>query len=346
MGKVQVVLNLIDKGAYINTTNKKGENILITAVKAGHREIVEALLDKHVEIDAIGNLGKTPIHYAIEKGNFEILQSLLSRKPDLEIANKDGDTPLLLATKKKSTNIVSELLDHGSKISPVDKNGDNVLHISLRNRSHEITELILSNPKNSKYLYKQNKKGVTPYKIDSSNPKSILTQIFGARHLNMAEDGFMGYDLYSGALAEILSEPSLHTPITVGLYAKWGSGKSFLLAQLKSEMKSFAKLTQTIRLQFDMFLLATLLFFNLLFVIPFCFWIWSYGLVLFSILSSLTVFAVVLCKFFYEKREKAWARRACDKLSAQIEKFKLILQVLFMNPLNYKNENLEHKSLR
>lgn len=67
------------------------------------------------------------------------------------------------------------------------KNGDNVLHISLRNKSREITELILSNPKNSKYLYKANRNGETPYKIDASNPKSILTQIFGASELQQQE---------------------------------------------------------------------------------------------------------------------------------------------------------------
>ena len=124
----------------------------------------------------------------------------------------------MLAVKKKLTKIVSELLNNGARVSPVDKNGDNILHISLRNRSREITELILSNPKNSKYLYKPNKEGDTPYKIDASNPKSILTQIFGARQLNMTEDNILGYDLYSSALAEILSEPSLKTPITVSLF--------------------------------------------------------------------------------------------------------------------------------
>ncbi len=30
-----------------------------------------------------------------------------------------------------------------------------------------------------------------------------------------------------------ISEPSLSMPITVGLYAKWGSGKSFLLSKLR-----------------------------------------------------------------------------------------------------------------
>ena len=56
--------------------------------------------------------------------------------------------------------------------------------------------------------------------------KTILGQMFGTRRLNANEDGevMLGYDLYSSALANILTEPSLSMPITVGLYAKWGSG--------------------------------------------------------------------------------------------------------------------------
>ena len=48
----------------------------------------------------------------------------------------------------------------------------------------------------------------------------------------------LGYDLYGSALADILTEPSLSMPITVGLYAKWGSGKSFLLKKLQEEMQT------------------------------------------------------------------------------------------------------------
>ena len=56
--------------------------------------------------------------------------------------------------------------------------------------------------------------------------KTILGQMFGTQRLNAKEDGevMLGYDLYSSALANILTEPSLSMPITVGLYAKWGSG--------------------------------------------------------------------------------------------------------------------------
>ena len=85
-----------------------------------------------------------------------------------------------------------------------------------------------------------------------NSKKSILGSVFGARRLNANEDSesMLGYDLYSSALADILTEPTLSMPITVGLYAKWGSGKSFLLGKLREEMKIFTRweLTQAEKL--------------------------------------------------------------------------------------------------
>lgn len=67
--------------------------------------------------------------------------------------------------------------------------------------------------------------------------KAIVNIFLFLGRLNTNEDNenMLGYDLYSSALADILSEPSLSMPITVGLYAKWGSGKSFLLTKLRGK---------------------------------------------------------------------------------------------------------------
>ena len=43
----------------------------------------------------------------------------------------------------------------------------------------------------------------------------------------------MGYEIYTSALADVLCEPSLTMPLTVGMYARWGSGKSFVLRRLQ-----------------------------------------------------------------------------------------------------------------
>lgn len=162
----------------------------------------------------------------------------------------------------------------------------------------------------------------------------------------MSEDSILGYDLYSSALAEILSEPSLHTPMTVGLYAKWGSGKSFLLAQLKSEMKSFAKLTHLVNLKVNFFMIITIIISCLCLTSPFMFWKWAYGLVLFGSLLFVSFFFIFISKYFYERKEREWAERACEKISTHLTRFKLLLRILFLNPFNFKNENIEHKNLR
>lgn len=59
--------------------------------------------------------------------------------------------------------------------------GDTPLHIAIRGRSRRLAELLLRNPKDGRLLYRPNKAGETPYNIDCSHQKSILTQIFGAR---------------------------------------------------------------------------------------------------------------------------------------------------------------------
>lgn len=58
----------------------------------------------------------------------------------------------------------------------------------------------------------------------------LLTESLNAQSVVESQ---LGYELYSSALADILSSPTLNTPMTVGLFAKWGSGKSFLLNKLK-----------------------------------------------------------------------------------------------------------------
>lgn len=66
----------------------------------------------------------------------------------------------------------------------------------------------------------------------------LICLLFDTGHLSPTEsDGDMlGYDLYSSALADILSEPTMQPPICVGLYAQWGSGKSFLLKKLEGNV--------------------------------------------------------------------------------------------------------------
>ena len=74
--------------------------------------------------------------------------------------------------------------------------------------------------------------------------------------LNTQEDGenLLGYSLYSSALADMLSDPSLNMPITVGLFARWGSGKSFLLSKLRGTWTLNSEVRYSYRLIFAVLL--------------------------------------------------------------------------------------------
>ncbi|CAB3242342.1 unnamed protein product [Arctia plantaginis] len=242
-GYYDIALALINSGAYINVQDQSKDTPLIHAVKGGHKNIVEALLKKHVDVDLPGKEKKTPVYTAVEKGHVAILKLLLASNPDLEHSTITGDTPLMRAVRSRNAEMVQLLLERKARVNVADSRGDTALHIAMRARSKQIVEILLRNPKHSQLLYKPNKMNETPYNIDMSYNKTILGQIFGARKLNTNEDNenMLGYELYSAALADMLSEPSLSVPITVGLFARWGSGKSFLLNKLKEEMKNFAR---------------------------------------------------------------------------------------------------------
>ncbi|XP_052601752.1 kinase D-interacting substrate of 220 kDa isoform X8 [Peromyscus californicus insignis] len=336
-GHIEIVQDLLDAGTYVNIPDRSGDTVLIGAVRGGHIEIVRALLQKYADIDIRGQDNKTALYWAVEKGNATMVRDILQCSPDTEICTKDGETPLIKATKMRNIEVVELLLDKGAKVSAADKKGDTPLHVAIRGRSRRLAELLLRNPKDGRLLYRPNKAGETPYNIDCSHQKSILTQIFGARHLSPTEtDGDMlGYDLYSSALADILSEPTMQPPICVGLYAQWGSGKSFLLKKLEDEMKTFAGQQIEPLFQFSWLIvfLTLLLCGGLGLVFAFTVDTNLAIAVSLSFLALLYIFFIVI--YFGGRREGEswnWAWALSTRLARHIGYLELLFRLMFVNP--------------
>uniref|UniRef100_A0A672SS43 Kinase D interacting substrate 220 n=1 Tax=Sinocyclocheilus grahami TaxID=75366 RepID=A0A672SS43_SINGR len=336
-GYTEIVQDLLDAGTYVNIPDRSGDTVLIGAVRGGHVEIVRALLNKYADIDVKGQDGKTALYWAVEKSNATMVRDILQCNPDTEAYTKDGETPLIKATKMRNMEIVELLLDKGAKVSAVDKKGDTALHIAIRGRSRKLAELLLRNPKDGRLLYRPNKEGETPYNIDCTHQKSILTQIFGAKHLSPSEcDGDMlGYDLYSSALADILSEPTMQPPICVGLYAQWGSGKSFLLKKLEDEMKTFAGQQVEPLFQFSwlVVVLTLLLCGSVALVLGFAVDTKLAIAVALSLLALLYIFFVLV--YFGGRKggeNWSWAWVLSTRLARHIGYLELLLKLMFVNP--------------
>uniref|UniRef100_UPI003AAFE9B9 kinase D-interacting substrate of 220 kDa B isoform X2 n=1 Tax=Centroberyx gerrardi TaxID=166262 RepID=UPI003AAFE9B9 len=336
-GHTEIVQDLLDAGTYVNIPDRSGETVLIGAVRGGHVEIVRALLNKYADIDVTGQDGKTALYWAVEKGNATMVRDILQCNPDTESCTKEAENPLIKATKMRNIEVVELLLDKGAKVSAVDKKGDTPLHIAIRGRSRKLAELLLRNPKDGRLLYRPNKAGETPYNIDCTHQKSILTQIFGAKHLSPTEsDGDMlGYDLYSSALADILSEPTMQPPICVGLYAQWGSGKSFLLKKLEDEMKTFAgqQIEPLFQFSWLVVFLTLLLCGSVALVLGFTVDPKLAIAVSLSLLALLYIFFVLV--YFGSRREGEswnWAWVISTRLARQVGYLELLLKLMFVNP--------------
>uniref|UniRef100_A0A8C3AHU7 Kinase D interacting substrate 220 n=1 Tax=Cyclopterus lumpus TaxID=8103 RepID=A0A8C3AHU7_CYCLU len=336
-GHTEIVQDLLDAGTYVNILDRSGETMLIGAVRGGHVEIVRALLNKYADIDVRGQDGKTALYWAVEKGNATMVRDILQCNPDTESCTKEGETPLIKATKMRNLEIVELLLDKGAKVSAVERKGDTPLHIAIRGRSRRLAELLLRNPKDGRLLYRPNKAGETPYNIDCTHQKSILTQIFGAKHLSPSEsDGDMlGYDLYSSALADILSEPTMQPPICVGLYAQWGSGKSFLLKKLEDEMKTFAgqQIEPLFQFSWLVVFLTLLLCGSVAVVLGFTVDPKLAIAVSLSLLALLYIFFVLVYFGCRRGRESwNWAWVISTRLARQVGYLELLLKLMFVNP--------------
>ncbi|XP_055387452.1 kinase D-interacting substrate of 220 kDa B isoform X3 [Condylostylus longicornis] len=335
-GYQEIATALMANGAYINIQDRAGDTPLIHAVKGGHRGVVEGILKKHADVDIQGKERKTALYTAVEKGHTSIVKQLLGSNPDLEAATKDGDTALLRAVRNRNLEIVQMLLERRAKVSASDKRGDTCLHIAMRARSKAIVEALLRNPKNSQLLYRANKAGETPYAIDTNHQKTILGQVFGARRLNTNEDseGMLGYELYSSALADVLSEPTLTTPITVGLYAKWGSGKSFLLTKLREEMNNFARQWAEPPIKATGLLFLVILHLSLILGMIIGLGTWSalWGVlsgVLFIVIIYLILFSI---KYASNRYDVYWAYSFYHGIMKRLGRLRLILQVAFCHP--------------
>lgn len=50
-------------------------------------------------------------------------------------------------------------------------------------------------------------------------------------------DDDLGFDEYAKAFATLLANPATNPPLTMGIYGKWGTGKSFLMRKIRDTLK-------------------------------------------------------------------------------------------------------------
>ncbi|KAJ8933670.1 hypothetical protein NQ314_013882 [Rhamnusium bicolor] len=94
-----------------------GLNALHLASKDGHVEIVEELLKRGAVVDAATKKGNTALHIASLAGQEEVVKLLVQHGASVNVQSQNGFTPLYMAAQENHDNVVKYLLANGANQS-------------------------------------------------------------------------------------------------------------------------------------------------------------------------------------------------------------------------------------
>lgn len=136
-------LNYVD----INSTNNKGENMMMIASLKGDFDLLGFLIDHGINPTYVDLLGQNLLHYAVKSKNVRIVEEIIR----LKIAspgkvNVNGFTPLHIACQIGATDIVNVLCQVDISIVNNIECGDSPLHLACKHHHLETMQSLCSIP--------------------------------------------------------------------------------------------------------------------------------------------------------------------------------------------------------
>ncbi|XP_006872106.1 PREDICTED: protein TANC1 [Chrysochloris asiatica] len=129
-GKLEVCELLLEHGAVVSRTNRRGVPPLFCAARQGHWQIVRLLLECGCDVNLSDKQGRTPLMVAACEGHLSTVEFLLSKGADLSSLDKEGLSALSWACLKGHRAAVQHLVEEGATIDQTDKNGRTPLDLA------------------------------------------------------------------------------------------------------------------------------------------------------------------------------------------------------------------------
>ncbi|XP_037379283.1 protein TANC1 isoform X3 [Talpa occidentalis] len=129
-GKLEVCELLLERGAAVSRTNRRGVPPLFCAARQGHWQIVRLLLEHGCDVNLSDKQGRTPLMVAACEGHLNTVEFLLSKGAGLSALDKEGLSALSWACLKGHKSVVQFLVEEGAEIDQTDKNGRTPLDLA------------------------------------------------------------------------------------------------------------------------------------------------------------------------------------------------------------------------
>ncbi|XP_043478904.1 ankyrin-2-like isoform X4 [Leptopilina heterotoma] len=239
-GELEKVLEFLESGVDINTSNANGLNALHLASKDGHIEIVKELLSRGARVDAATKKGNTALHIASLAGQEEVVRYLVEQGASVNVQSQNGFTPLYMAAQENHDSVVKFLLSTGASQSLATEDGFTPLAVSMQQGHEKVVTVLLESDTRGKVRLpalhiaakKDDCKAAALLLQSHHNPdvtsKSGFTPLHIASHYGNDRIAFFLYE--KGADVNFAAKHNI-TPLHVA--AKWGKVKlvNFLISK-------------------------------------------------------------------------------------------------------------------
>uniref|UniRef100_A0A673HK20 Protein TANC1-like n=1 Tax=Sinocyclocheilus rhinocerous TaxID=307959 RepID=A0A673HK20_9TELE len=129
-GKLEGCVFLLDQGASVAQTNRRGVAPIFNAVRHGHTPIAELFLQHGADVNCSDKHGRSLLMVAASEGHLETVDFLLSQGACMTAVDKEGLTPLGWACLKGQKKVVEFLVERGAQIDHTDKHGRTPLDLA------------------------------------------------------------------------------------------------------------------------------------------------------------------------------------------------------------------------
>ena len=143
-GQTRAMKRLLEKGAKVNVTDRRGRTALMwAALKCRHADVVTYLLKEGAQIDAKDEDGETALIMAAKRGHTKAVQSLLEKGAKVNVVNIYSKTALMWAALKNHADVVTYLLKKGAQVDAKDEDGETALIIAANSGHVDVVQSLI-----------------------------------------------------------------------------------------------------------------------------------------------------------------------------------------------------------
>ena len=126
-GDKDKVLEYLNSGVSIESTDQYGNTALARACDSGSVELITCLLERKANVNPVNQSKCSPIHGACLGGNADVAECLIKYGVPLNMASSQGNRPLHFAALHCKERLLSLLLANGADPTLTNEDGENFL---------------------------------------------------------------------------------------------------------------------------------------------------------------------------------------------------------------------------